>query len=572
VDDLDEDRFTESPDLPRTATPELTTREGAIPFLTRGQSALFAALVVVVLLVGNASTSLWDQDEAAYAGFARTMLRSGDWVVPHFTWSEVHRKTPLLFWCIAASFALFGENEFALRLPTVLAIFLTVVAVAAIGRPIFGKRVAYLAAALLATMNFVSTLGKVALTDSLVLLFETLAALALIRVLERDTAGRIWRWTLLFWASVALGTLAKGPVILVFAGGLAAWLTLFHPRRRELLLGLQPWFFLPLALLPIFCWGWLAWQRTDGKLITWMIDWYVKNRATKAVFGQTGPPGYYLISFLVTMLPWSFLLPAALVRVWQRRKEPVYCVLTAWLFSGWLIWEFAASKLPSYAIGAYPAFALLFAYELLDPKLAALWNRRSVRFGVRLAVALSIAIAIGLLAVAIFFLKSPRVTLAAAVPAALLFTIPAWAMARMRAGDILGAVRIHMFGAIAGIVSIWGLLITQLEPMRSMPWQITQIVEAESPAGAKVLLGEGFGSPSLPFYLGKKRDSCEIDAKGLDLALRRLDSVATILVLNDDVYLTIQEAARTHGWRPIRLSGFDIVWGRDSTCWVLVAE
>src|SRR5579864_6702765 len=88
-----------------------------IPFLKPRQAMAFALLVALVLLVGNARTSLWDQDEAAYAGFARTMLKDGDWVVPRFLWSEPHRKPPLLFWCIATSFRLLGESEFALRLP-----------------------------------------------------------------------------------------------------------------------------------------------------------------------------------------------------------------------------------------------------------------------------------------------------------------------------------------------------------------------------------------------------------------------------------------------------------------------
>src|SRR4051812_48737794 len=78
---------------------------------------IFVVLVVGLLFVGNASTPLWDQDEAAYAGFAREMLRTKDWIVPQFTWSEVHRKPPLLFWCIAGAYRLFGESEFAVRLP-----------------------------------------------------------------------------------------------------------------------------------------------------------------------------------------------------------------------------------------------------------------------------------------------------------------------------------------------------------------------------------------------------------------------------------------------------------------------
>ena len=544
----------------------------AIPFLTRPQTALFVALVVVVLLLGNSATSLWDQDEAAYAGFARNMLRTGDWVVPHFTWSEVHRKTPLLFWCIGASFALFGENEFALRLPAVLAVLLTFVSVATIGRPVLGARVSGLAAAILATMILIPNFGKVARPDALVLLFETLAALAMIRVMDRASARRVWPWTLLFWTSVALGTLAKGPVILIFTGGLGAWLTVFHPQRRQLLLGLQPWFFLPLALLPIWAWGWLAWQRTDGELIKWMLDWYVMRRAHRPVFNQTGPPGYYLVSLFLTMLPWAFLLPAALMRVWQRRKEPVYCVLAGWLLSGWVVWEFAASKFPPYVVGAYPAFALLFAYELLDLDAGALWKRRSVRFGLRLAVVVLIMVSLGTLAGTTFLPDSARLALAASLPVGLLTIMPMWAMKRLRAGygDLQGAMRVLLFGTAAFLVSVWTLLMPQLEPTRAMSLQVVQRVESAGPANAQVVLGGHFRKPSLPFYLGRSYDLIAIDERRLAELMARADSVPRVLVLTDRAYQGVRQASEGQEWHPIRVDGFDFDHSRRSTLWVLV--
>jgi 4-amino-4-deoxy-L-arabinose transferase-like glycosyltransferase len=549
-------------------------RAGAIPFLTRRQTALFAASVVLVLLIGNATTSLWDQDEAAYAGFARTMLRTGDWVVPHFTWSEVHRKTPLLFWCIAASFTLFGENEFALRLPTALAVLLTLGSVAVIGGPVFGRRVARLAAAILAATLFLPNLGKVAVTDSLVLLFETLAALAVLRLLDGPPDRRAWRWTLLFWAAVGLGALAKGPVVLIFAGGLGGWLAAFHPRRRQLLLGLRPWLFLPLALLPVLAWGWLAWRQTDGELIRWMYDWYVKDRATRAVYHQAGPPGYYLASFFATMLPWALFLPAALVRVWQHRREPVYCVLAGWLFSGWVVWEFAASKLPTYAVGAYPAFALLFAAEVLDRRHGALWNRRSVRLGVFLSVVLSVVCSAGLLAGALFLLRDPRLALAAALPAALLVVVPVWAMRRLRAGggDVRGAVRVLLFGPIAVLLSAWLLLVPRLEPLRALAPRIARVVEAEAPPGAEVVLGGNFMRPSLPFYLGRIREPAVLDEAAVADRVRRPDARPLVLVLSEDGYARVRRMTQTPEWRAIRVAGFNLDKGRECTFWVLVRE
>ena len=67
-----------------------------------------------LLLVGCYTWPIFDQDEAAYAGFAMKMVQSGDWVIPEYYWSDVHRKTPLHFWMIAYSYSIFGMNEWAI--------------------------------------------------------------------------------------------------------------------------------------------------------------------------------------------------------------------------------------------------------------------------------------------------------------------------------------------------------------------------------------------------------------------------------------------------------------------------
>ena len=49
------------------------------------------------LLLFNHDISLWDDDEAAYAGFGQQTLASGDWVNPRSLWADIHRKPPLHF-------------------------------------------------------------------------------------------------------------------------------------------------------------------------------------------------------------------------------------------------------------------------------------------------------------------------------------------------------------------------------------------------------------------------------------------------------------------------------------------
>lgn len=324
-------------------------------------SIALLGLLFNLFLVGYNMT-LWDDDEAAYAGFALRMLETGDWVNPTFTWSDVHRKTPFHFWTIALSYLIFGVNEFALRVPAALAVLLTVLAVWKWGRPLFGKPVSDWAALILSTSFLVLAMGKMSLTDAWLMCFETSALLALFNYLQQPS----WRWNLIFWLSISIGILVKGPPILILTGGVWLGLAILHPERKRLI-GTHPWIFGVLALLPFLCWVWLSYRSDGGALLTFLYKWYVVERIGGAVFGQTGPPGYHLVIAFVAFLPW---LPFFLLGLWRSfryaRRDTDNKLLMLWLVFGWIFYELMSSKLPSYAMGAHPAFAIAAAKVLVE--------------------------------------------------------------------------------------------------------------------------------------------------------------------------------------------------------------
>ena len=331
-------------------------------FWNRTWLLLVGAFLAFNLLLFNHDISLWDDDEAAYAGFAQQMRDSGDWVNPHFQWAGIHRKPPFHFWTIAVSFGLFGVNEFALRLPSVLAVWLTCASLWWFGRRLFGEDRAAWAATILATSLVLPIFAKVAFTDATLLLFQTTAVLGLLNYIHQPHP----RWNVLLWTSVALGVLTKGPPILILIGGLWVWLLVFHPQRRALI-GTHPWLFLPLALLPLGSWMYLSWLRDEGRLLAFLYDWYVVRRIGGSVLGQTGPPGYHLVVLLISFaawLPFLWMAVAERIRTWRQPWSPNQIALTGWMVFGWLFFELMSSKSPSYALAAQPAWALAIAPQL----------------------------------------------------------------------------------------------------------------------------------------------------------------------------------------------------------------
>ena len=318
----------------------------------------FFFLAIITFFCNN--TPLFDQDEAAYAGFAKNMLENKNWLLPNFFWSDIHRKTPLHFWNIAISYKIFGIKEFAVRFSSAVFVFLTYVTVYILGKKIVTKIQAFYASMILATSLLVPALGKIAVTDGTLLFFTVLCAFALIFILKNKS----WKWVLIFWTSFSLALLCKGPPIIIFSS-LFGILLLFSSKRKNLII-LHPWFFLPLAAMPTVIWGYLTVQEDGGDLLLWMWDWYVVKRVNSSVLGQTGPPGSHLIMMILFFLPWIILVPKALKGIFLGifKTKNINFILASWFISSWLIFEFSPSKLPAYVVSAHVPLSFFISFQL----------------------------------------------------------------------------------------------------------------------------------------------------------------------------------------------------------------
>jgi len=488
-----------------------------------------AGLFLFNLLVMNGSVMLWDEDEAAYAGFAANMLQSGDWLIPQFEWSDIHRKPPLHFWTIALSYKIFGINEFATRLPSVLAILSTVFVVFFIGKKVFGRDVALTASIVLMASLFIPNIAKIAVVDSSLLFCETLAVLSLLVYLRSPE----WKWNLLFWLSIATGLLLKGPPILILTGGLWVFLFIFHPQRKRLI-GTHPWIFLPLALLPLLLWGYLVWLR-DPEYIQWILDWYIFKRVGGSVMGQSGPPGYYLLIIVLSFLVFLPVLPAAFWDFFKRlrQRDEITLMLAGWLIFGWWFYELLPSKLPAYAIAALPAVAILISRQLLEiDKKDYAYQKLTSIFSV-IFVLLFFLVAVSLIYAAFILIGRE----AAVRVIFLMFLL--WPLSFI-SGTLMFAKR-YVYG-IGGLILTgvlfttfaWMILMPHIEPHRNAPLRLAQQTATIAPDGATIILGDDFSElPSIPFYLSRYFNNYYHE-KDLSKAIERLRTSEPHVVIAGD--------------------------------------
>jgi 4-amino-4-deoxy-L-arabinose transferase-like glycosyltransferase len=278
---------------------------------------LLAILGALLFLPGLGRHDVWNPDEARYAEVAREMPLLGQWAVPHLNGQVYSQKPPLLFWSIALFGRLTGGlDATAARLPSALAAIGSLLLVYAIGRRVFGRRAAWIAAAAFATCFKVIWQGRFGQIDMLLTGLVTLGVWFWVR----GYTERRPELNYFFFLAAGLATLAKGPVgLLPPLLSILAFLAVTRDReelkRLRIGRGLLLWALVVLA--------WLVPAGLDAGP-DYLRQIVFRQNVTRYAnpWHHFAPPWYYLGILPGEFFPWSFLLPVAIVAGWKRLVRP----------------------------------------------------------------------------------------------------------------------------------------------------------------------------------------------------------------------------------------------------------
>src|SRR6478735_8162449 len=134
------------------------------PVSIRLKISLIILASFAVYLAGNGRVSLWDRDEPRYAQTSRQMYQSGDWVVPHLLDKVRTAKPIFIYWCQATAMKVFGDNDFAARFPSGVAMMLALAIVGIAIYRMIGARRAMWTVFVLGTSALVIAAAKMCLT------------------------------------------------------------------------------------------------------------------------------------------------------------------------------------------------------------------------------------------------------------------------------------------------------------------------------------------------------------------------------------------------------------------------
>jgi 4-amino-4-deoxy-L-arabinose transferase-like glycosyltransferase len=508
-----------------------------------GHHALLVAVCAALYLPNLGGPSLWDIDEGNNSECSRTMLESGDWVVPHFNGELRPDKPALLYWLQLTAYRGFGVNEFSARLPSALAALATVLLTYELGRRLFDAATGLLGGLVLASATLFLAAAHFANPDALLDACTVLTFLCFWLAFR----GGNTRWLVAAGAAAGLGVLAKGPVAILLPSA-AAGLFLVWSRRLGLLWDRRVlWGALACALVFGPWYGWVG-AETKAEFLKGFFLNHNLGRYLHPMEGHGGGPAgaaalvryaaqalYYPLVLLAGLAPWSAFLGLGVWYGLGRRAradggadEPsatmpdAYRFLWCWIAVYFFFFAFAGTKLPNYILPLYAPAALLVARFLDRWRRGAVEPSRWLLHGgllcfalVGVVTAVALLIAGGVLAPSLVRgqrLPGVEVWAAAGVLPAIGGAAAWWLVRRQRRGPALAALGVTAI-AFLGLLAGWG--VAAVDAGKAPRPLVGAMLQDQSEREVRVVCYRYF-QPSLVFYSRRFVRQADNDEEALE--------------------------------------------------------
>jgi 4-amino-4-deoxy-L-arabinose transferase-like glycosyltransferase len=342
----------------------------------RYQLIVLAVAAAVFLGTAVSPPGLMDDVDAVQARIAQNMLSSGDWVTARLNGVAYLEKSPLIYWLMGSSFAVFGPHDWAARIPLAISSILLCWITARFAAWAFGAATGLAAGLTIATCTGLWLFTRIQIPDAMLTLTITIAMWALLRALEGES-----RWASIGAAAIGAGLLLKGLIAAVFplaaiflfllvTGEWRSWRKLRPISGLAIILLIAaPWHIAAMAANPPwFDW---TWRSVPGEYHGFFWFYFLNEHVFRFLNMRhprdynTVPRMLFWAFHLLWLFPWSgALLGAARIPSSERGRRTIILAL-AWL--GFILVFFSFSTTQEYySMPAYPAFALLIGAAIAN--------------------------------------------------------------------------------------------------------------------------------------------------------------------------------------------------------------
>jgi 4-amino-4-deoxy-L-arabinose transferase-like glycosyltransferase len=312
-------------------------------------------LGLIIYVYGIGGYPLLEPDEGRYSEIPREMIESGDYITPKLNYVKYFEKPAFFYWMNALSMQIFGENEFAVRFPTVLMAILGAVLTYILAKSMYSNSTALLSPVVLLSMLLYFSIGHINIIDMTLSFFITLSLVG------------FWnkRYSL-FYAGMALALISKGligvvlPCAVVFLYILLTrqW-TLFKEIVKSRV-GILLFFIISIPWFISVCV-----INKDFFHFFFFQEHFI--RYTTKIHDRYGPIWYFVPILILGVMPWTGFIPSALRSLFNIRsinnehEKRALIFLYLWILVIFIFFSLSNSKLIPYIVPVLPPLAVIFA-------------------------------------------------------------------------------------------------------------------------------------------------------------------------------------------------------------------
>jgi len=166
---------------------------------------------IIVYIVGSIFIPLMEVDAVQYANISREMLQNKSFLEIFDQGKDYLDKPPLLFWLSSLSMYVFGINDFAYRLPSILMAIIAIYSTYKFTLLYYAKEIAILASLVLATSQAMFLITHDVRTDTMLMAWVILGIWQFSSWLQ----NKKWLSLITAFVAIAFGMMTKGPIALM---------------------------------------------------------------------------------------------------------------------------------------------------------------------------------------------------------------------------------------------------------------------------------------------------------------------------------------------------------------------